>query len=81
MAMLRSILQGDGIDHGRQGYYLAASGSIAWDDLYAAVAAAMKRRGAIADESVLPADQTALETMAAALGSPVELVPSMVGEQ
>ncbi|KAF7562336.1 hypothetical protein G7046_g1777 [Stylonectria norvegica] len=72
--LLRAILTGEGPDYGRNGYYLAASGSVAWDDLYAAMAAALAKRGVLEDASVALADEGALEKMASGLGVPKEFV-------
>jgi len=64
---------------GRQGYYLAASGSVAWADLYAAMAKGLAKRGAIDNDSVTPASDQALGNMALALGCPKELVALQLG--
>lgn len=60
--------------YGKNGYYLAASGSVAWDDLYEAMAKALKARNVITDERVVPADETALGKMAQGLGTESSLV-------
>ena len=72
--LLRSILAGANPDHGRQGYYLAASGSVAWDDIYDAMAEALAKRDEIKDGTVNLADDEALLNMATGLGVPKELV-------
>jgi nucleoside-diphosphate-sugar epimerase len=77
--MLRAILEGREIGHGKEGYYLAASGSVVWDDLYTAVGKAMKRQGAVDDESVAEADPEVLQKMGDALGCPKELVSMQIG--
>lgn len=64
---------------GKNGYYLAASGSVAWDDLYSAMAKAMVNKGVIADEIVDLANDTVLEKMGEALGSPKEFVRVQLG--
>ncbi|OJD38683.1 nad dependent epimerase dehydratase family protein [Diplodia corticola] len=74
LAILRAILDGESPGHGKRGYYLAASGSVAWDDLYAAMAAALARRGVVGSDAVGAADDAALERMAAGLGCPKEFV-------
>jgi nucleoside-diphosphate-sugar epimerase len=77
--MLRAILEGREIGHGKEGYYLAASGSVVWDDLYAAVGKAMKKQGAVDDESGAEADAEVLTKMGDALGCPKELVSMQIG--
>lgn len=77
--LLRKILQGENPGHGKNGYYLASPGSIAWDDLYAAMATALLRRGVITDDAVVMADDEGLEAMGAGLGCPAALVPLMLG--
>lgn len=79
LQILRSILEGKNIGHGRNGYYLAASGSIAWDDIYAAMALALKVRGIIEDETVAPVDDIALVKMAQGLNTDPSLVAMRVG--
>ncbi|KAF5500032.1 hypothetical protein CGCS363_v006228 [Colletotrichum siamense] len=79
LQILRSILEGKNIGHGRNGYYLAASGSIAWDDIYAAMALALKIRGIIQDETVAPVDDIALVKMAQGLNTDPSLVAMRVG--
>ncbi|KAL4901715.1 hypothetical protein BDW74DRAFT_181433 [Aspergillus multicolor] len=61
--ILRQILSGTEIGYGREGFYLASSGSVAWDDIYAAFAAALYKRGVIDDDAVEMADEDALERM------------------
>ncbi|KAF2688880.1 NAD(P)-binding protein [Lentithecium fluviatile CBS 122367] len=77
--ILRAILEGRDIGHGKEGYYLASPGSVAWDDIYATIGKAMKKRGAVDDESVGEADVEILQKMGEALGCPKELVGVMVG--
>lgn len=79
--LLRSILAGENPSHGTHGYYLAASGSVAWADLYSAMATAMKKRGVIADAEVRAADDEALEKMGNALNVPADLVGLQLGGQ
>ncbi|KKY15414.1 putative nad dependent epimerase dehydratase family protein [Diplodia seriata] len=74
LAILKSILAGENPGHGKRGYYLAASGSVAWDDLYAAMAAALAKRGVIKDDTVVAADDSALEKMALGLECPKSFV-------
>ncbi|KXH27948.1 hypothetical protein CNYM01_04548 [Colletotrichum nymphaeae SA-01] len=74
LQILRSILNEETPGYGKNGYYLAASGSVAWDDLYEAMAKALKARNVITDERVVPADETALGKMAQGLGTESSLV-------
>lgn len=80
-AILRQILHGQDPGHGAHGYFLAASGSVAWDDLYAAVAAALAERHVVGDDSVVPAagNRSILVQMGEALGCPPEMVPVQLG--
>ncbi|KAK5174484.1 uncharacterized protein LTR77_001564 [Saxophila tyrrhenica] len=79
LALLRRILAGPAPPSGKQGYYLAASGSVAWNDLYVALARALTKRGEVVDEKVERADEGALEGMAGALGCGREYVGLQVG--
>ncbi|ROW02372.1 hypothetical protein VSDG_02307 [Cytospora chrysosperma] len=79
--ILRMILKGDDPGHGKNGYFLASSGSIAWYDLYAAVAAAMAERNVVTDDSVIPASKQILEQMGEALGCPPGVVTVQIGGQ
>ena len=82
LEMLRAMLTGGGSKmppSGKQGYYLAASGSVAWADLYAAIARALAQRGVIEDDTVKPATDDAIGKMAAGLGCPKGLVPLQLG--
>jgi len=65
---------------GKQGYYLAASGSVAWVDLYSAMARALVQHGVVEDDEVKPAvTDEVLAKMGGALGCPKELVPLQLG--
>ncbi|KAI1366251.1 hypothetical protein F5Y08DRAFT_301664 [Xylaria arbuscula] len=77
--LMRKILAGEIPGYGKNGYYLASSGSVAWDDLYAAMAAALAKRRVISDDTVDMADDKALEGMAQGLGCTKDLVALMVG--
>ncbi|KAL4960536.1 uncharacterized protein BDV14DRAFT_182465 [Aspergillus stella-maris] len=61
--ILRGILEEKDIGHGRSGFFLASPGTVAWDDIYAAFAKALAKRGVIDDASVETADETALKKM------------------
>ncbi|GKT40224.1 uncharacterized protein ColSpa_00405 [Colletotrichum spaethianum] len=71
---MRSFLNGDNPGHGKRAYYLVASGSVAWDDVYAAVAKALHEGSIIKNDSVVPADETGLKTMAKGLGTDNSLI-------
>ena len=80
--ILRAMLKGGSSNpppNGKQGYYLAASGSVAWADLYAAIARALARRRVIEEDTVEPATDDAVGMMAAGLGCPKGLVPLQLG--
>ncbi|KAL1869343.1 hypothetical protein Daus18300_005555 [Diaporthe australafricana] len=77
--ILRRILGGEEVGYGRAGYFLAASGSMAWDDIYTAMAAALAKRNIIGDDSVVPANDNILQQMGEALGCPAEFVPVQIG--
>lgn len=77
--ILRQILGGKDPGHGKEGYFLASPGSVAWDDLYTAMAAALAKRNIIGDDSVVPANRSILEQMGEALGCPPEFVPVQMG--
>ncbi|KAJ9142995.1 NAD(P)-binding protein [Pleurostoma richardsiae] len=77
--ILRAILAGRNPGYGKKGYYLAASGSVAWDDIYNAMAVAMATRNLISDSEVVPADDKALERMSKALGCPKDFVALQLG--
>ncbi|KAH6660840.1 hypothetical protein BKA67DRAFT_530923 [Truncatella angustata] len=79
IAILEAILSGSSPDHGRNGYYLAASGSVAWDDLYDAFSATLTKRGVVEDARVELADESAISKMAQGLGYPPELVAFALG--
>lgn len=79
LEIVRAMLTGKDIGYGKQGYYLASSGSVAWEDLYAAIAAALAKRGVVDDESVTRATDEQQAEMAAALDCPKEMVPLQLG--
>ncbi|KAM0514999.1 hypothetical protein ACHAPE_006321 [Trichoderma viride] len=60
--------------HGKQGYYLPSPGSIAWDDLYSRMAAALAKKGIVEDERITLADDEALEAMDRGLKCPKAFV-------
>ena len=79
MHIVRKILEDSLQPNGRNGYYLAASGSIAWEDLYLAIAVALAKKGKVFDAKVERASSDALAAMGAALGCPKEFVPLQLG--
>ncbi|KAK3053497.1 hypothetical protein LTR09_005666 [Extremus antarcticus] len=79
LQLVRRILDGSQPPSGKNGYYLAASGSVVWEELYAAMAEALAQRGEVEDSRVERASDDALAGMAAALGSPKEFVAFQLG--
>ncbi|KUI69069.1 hypothetical protein VM1G_04695 [Cytospora mali] len=79
--ILRKILNGEDPGHGRNGYFLASSGSVGWDDIYTAMASALAKRNVIDDASVVPASKQILEQMGTAMGCPAEFVTVQIGGQ
>jgi hypothetical protein len=79
LQILRRILDGSNPPSGKNGYYLAASGSVAWVDLYSSMAKSLAQRGEVDDDKVEPASDHALAGVAKALGCPKELVPLQIG--
>ncbi|KAF7553409.1 hypothetical protein G7Z17_g3644 [Cylindrodendrum hubeiense] len=77
--ILKKILAEENVDSGSNGYYLAASGSVAWDDLYDAFAQSLAKRGIVEDSQVTLADDAALEKMAKGLSCPKEFVRVQIG--
>lgn len=77
--ILRAILAGKDLGHGKAGYFLASPGSVAWDDLYTAIAAALAKRNRIGDNTVVPANDSILEQIGEALGCPAQFVPVQIG--
>lgn len=65
--------------HGKDGFYLASSGSIAWSDIYASVARALAERNVVDSSEVKKADAAALGNIGQALGCPIALVPVQIG--
>ncbi|KAI0095835.1 hypothetical protein GGR51DRAFT_544578 [Nemania sp. FL0031] len=79
LELMRKILLGENPGYGKSGYYLASPGSVAWDDLYDAMAVALKKRGVITEDTVLAANDESIEAMGKSLGCPGALVPVMIG--
>ncbi|KIW41151.1 uncharacterized protein PV06_06734 [Exophiala oligosperma] len=79
LELLRQILSDKNPGSGKNGYYLASPGSVAWQDLYAGMAAALAKRGIISDATVQRASDETMADMGAALGCPKEIVPLQLG--
>ncbi|KAH7414241.1 hypothetical protein DE146DRAFT_762950 [Phaeosphaeria sp. MPI-PUGE-AT-0046c] len=77
--LLQRILLSDNPDYGKNGYYLASSGSVAWSDIYAAMARSLSERKVVTSGELMKADSGALEKIGRALGCPKELVPVQIG--
>ncbi|THX73550.1 NAD(P)-binding protein [Aureobasidium pullulans] len=77
--LLRNIVSGRQQGYGKNGYYLASPGSVAWEDIYSGIAKAMYKRGAIHDDTVHQADGAALEEMAQGLGCDKAMVAFQLG--
>jgi hypothetical protein len=77
--ILRNILSENAIDHGRNGYYLASAGSVAWSDLYKQMAVALAKNGAVDDDVLHESNNDSMEAAAKALGCPKEFVPVEMG--
>ncbi|KAI0166688.1 hypothetical protein GGR52DRAFT_555152 [Hypoxylon sp. FL1284] len=75
LELLRKILSGGNPGYGKNGYYLASSGSVSWDDLYDAMAVALKKRNIIDDTSVVMASDENFNEMAKAFKYPPEITP------
>ncbi|KAI2641193.1 hypothetical protein GGS21DRAFT_547532 [Xylaria nigripes] len=74
LEIMHRILAGDNPGHGKNGYYLASSGSVAWDDIYAALATALAKRNVVTDDTVVMANEKITKSMGKALGCPGNLV-------
>ena len=79
LEILRGILEDRDIGSGKEGYFLASPGSVSWDDIYAAMAKALKKRGIVDSEDVERADQSALEKMGEGMECPADFVPMQLG--
>jgi hypothetical protein len=77
--LLRSILDNKDPEHGKNGYYLASSGSVAWASIYKAMAKSLAQRKIVDDEIVRKADDAVLLKMGEALKCPKEFVVVQVG--
>jgi hypothetical protein len=77
--LLESILSGQSPDHGKNGYYLASSGSVAWNDIYTAMAKALVQQKVVDSSEVKKADEADVEKIGQALGCPKALVAVQIG--
>lgn len=77
--ILRKILSREEIGCGRNGYYLASSGPLAWNQIYEAFAAALAKRSVIDSNTVQDADQATLCRMGEALNVEPSTVPVLLG--
>jgi hypothetical protein len=66
-------------ESGKHGYYLASSGSVAWYDIYSAMAKALAKHELLDDAGVHKADDKTVELMGQALNCPKEFVAVSVG--
>lgn len=81
MALTKAILQDSNPGSGKQGFYLASSGSACWDDIYSATNKALAKRGIIENASVQPVTDEALQKMAKALNVQTSSVVVKIGGQ
>jgi hypothetical protein len=72
-------LQGKNPDYGKNGYYLASSGSMAWYNIYVAMAKALAKHELLDEAGVTKADDAALDLMGQALNCPQEFVAVSLG--
>ncbi|KAH7085876.1 hypothetical protein BKA63DRAFT_500653 [Paraphoma chrysanthemicola] len=79
LRILEEILAGGELGYGRNGYYLASSGSVAWHEIYTAMAKALEKRGVVSSSEVKKADGSALKKLSEVLGCPKELVAVQIG--
>jgi hypothetical protein len=77
--LLENILSGAYPGNGRTGYYLAASGSVAWIDIYTAIAKALAERKVIESSEIKQAHGSTLDKIGQALNCPKDLVPVQIG--
>lgn len=67
------------LDHGKKGYYLVSSGSVAWDDIYKAMGKTLKKHGVISDTVVAIADPGIIEKIAAFNNVPRDVMTTFFG--
>ncbi|KAF5691277.1 nad dependent epimerase dehydratase family [Fusarium denticulatum] len=66
--LIKAVLNGQDLDHGKNGFYLASTGRVSWMDLYKGVAKALYNRGLVNDDQVRPITEEARETIGKSLG-------------
>lgn len=81
ISILRAILKGQNVPNGKQGYYLASSGNVVWNDLYKAMVKRLYERGVIESDEVRPAGEAEPQKMAEGLKSPSNMVRAQLGGQ
>jgi nucleoside-diphosphate-sugar epimerase len=79
LEILRGILEGRDVGSGKQGYYLASSGSLSWLDIYSRMAIRLEERGVVETKSVERAGDKEMVAMGEALAAPKELVQVHLG--
>ncbi|KAL3704894.1 hypothetical protein TMatcc_008566 [Talaromyces marneffei ATCC 18224] len=79
LSILRDILSGQNLSHGKNGFYLASSGLVKWHDLYRVFSKRLLERGVIDDDTITPADDAALEEIATVLRRRKSFVPAEIG--
>ncbi|KAJ5895159.1 hypothetical protein N7495_006850 [Penicillium taxi] len=79
LEIIRNILSEKDIPHGKNGYYLAASGTVAWKKIYTEMAKGLAKRKVTETETVDVADSDVLDQMAAAIGCPKDIVTLFLG--
>ncbi|PWY83339.1 NAD(P)-binding protein [Aspergillus heteromorphus CBS 117.55] len=79
LELLRRVLRGDKLDSGKQGYYLAASGSVAWEALYDAMGQRLAARGVVEDAAIRDASEADLERIGEVIERPKDFVPLEIG--
>lgn len=77
--LLRRLLASDDIPAGKNGFYLASSGPVAWLDIYSAAARALHKRGVIDSSEVGEVSDAALEKAAEVLPGGKAMVPFHMG--
>ncbi|PYH91876.1 NAD dependent epimerase/dehydratase family protein [Aspergillus ellipticus CBS 707.79] len=79
LQILRKILSGEDIGHGKNGYYLASSGPITWNEVYKAFAKALYKRKVVDDDDVHQVDEESRVKMAEGLGVKPQEIQVLMG--
>ncbi|KAL3431611.1 hypothetical protein BDV09DRAFT_206482 [Aspergillus tetrazonus] len=79
LQILAQILRGSDIGYGKKGFYLAASGSVYWNDIYQAFAEALAKREIVDSAEVKQADDIVLARIGELLGVSPSVVPVLIG--